>query len=353
MGKAQALLLCTAFLGALALHSVCAARERQQAGTGRAVRSQIETLYDLRGKLARSSSPSSSFAASSSSHNNDKEARGYSFSYNPSDITHPAFTNPYASQDFHSRTGKVVETQQQKQKKKNSEKNWDKYYGYKTSSGNGDNMQLVNSFTVFDANSTEDGKVVLIPPTLATTAPTTTLTAKVMKPNSKIFKSSVATTSAPKPSSSSGFDLSKLANLGLGLNDAMTSVLTQKFMGIIDHDFPEGILKPLKHLVSSGNKMVEFWDKRANARDGKPPGIMEMLGYGIEQLKKYRDGQPMKPTDPIANITSPSNTLIQGMVVVKKLTNRVLGYDTNDLGIESRGGDGWGGGWGGHHVSYG
>ncbi|XP_035714453.1 uncharacterized protein LOC110858010 isoform X2 [Folsomia candida] len=358
----------SALFSALVLVCHCLAKEKHTVGRSLG-RSQVGTLYDLRSKLARSapsssssypsypSSPSSASAAAA------KEARGYSFHYNPSDISHPAFSSSYASQDFHSRMGKISDQQQQQHmpaKKKQAEtKNWDKYskYAYKTSNSNGEEIPMVNSFTIFHNETTELG-VVGSSTTSTTQASTTTTTSTTNKASSSGSTNNKAVTSSPpgKTASSGGFDLSKIASIGLGINDAMTSVLTQKLMTMIDQDFPQGILKPLKHLVSSGNRMVEFWDKRANARDGKPPGIVEMLGYGIEQLKKYRDGLSMKASDPIVNITSPSKTLIQGMVTVKKLTNRVLGYDTEEAAVESRGGyghDSYGGGGYGHHVSYG
>ena len=128
-------------------------------------------------------------------------------------------------------------------------------------------------------------------------------------------------------------------------------------MLMLDTEVPESFLKPLKHLVASGNRMVDFWDKRTSARDGKLPGIVEMMGYGLDQLKRFRDGQHLKETDNVTDLMSASKTLIQGMFTVKKLTNRVLGYDTDEEAIQSRGGYGHdnyasGGGWG-HHVSYG
>lgn len=238
-------------------------------------------------------------------------------------------------------------------KKKHGDKNWDKYskYAYKTSV-NGEELPVVNSFTIYHNDTTTSPKVSTAASNQVIS--TTSTTQSTLPTANKFVKVTAPTTPTPISAkvSTNNFDLSKIAAIGLGINDAMTSVLTQKLMTMIDQDFPQGILKPLKHLVSSGNKMVEFWDKRANARDGKPPGIVEMFGYGIEQLKKYRDGQSMKTSDPIANLTSPSKTLIQGMVTVKKLTNRVLGYDTEENAVESRGGYGHDSGYG-HHVSYG
>jgi len=319
---------------------------------GRALRNQMGTLYDLRHKLSRSGSSSSHGAPSprssfsDSEYRSEKEGRGYSFHYNPSDISHPLYSTGYTSQDFHSRMGKIADASPSF-KKKAGDKNWDKYskLAYKTIV-DGKEQPVVNSFNIH-TNETYETKTAAAP---STTTPTSTTTTKGSSTPSTAVKSSTTTPS------SSGFDLSRLATIGLGINDAMTSVLTQKLMNMVDQEVPQGILNPLKHLVSSGNRMVEFWDKRANARDGKPPGIVEMMGYGLETLKKYRDGQSMKPSDPIANITSASKTLIQGMITVKKLTNRVLGYDTEEAAVESRGGyghDSYGGGGYGHHVSYG
>jgi hypothetical protein len=345
-------LFCLTVLCIAIFHTVHLSEQVDKGNGGRALRSQMGTLYDLRHKLVRPNTNNggatsrSSFASSGSSHQqkSEKEGRGYSFHYNPSDISHPLYSTGYTSQDFHSRMGKIADSSSTAtNKKKVGDKNWDKYskLAYKTIV-DGKEQPLVNSFNIH-TNESFETKTASAP---SSTTPTTSTT-----------KATTTHASTTVKTSTSGFDLSRLASIGLGINDAMTSVLTQKLMNMVDQEVPQGILNPLKHLVSSGNRMVEFWDKRANARDGKPPGIVEMMGYGLEQLKKYRDGQSMKPSDPVANITSASKTLIQGMITVKKLTNRVLGYDTEEAAVESRGGgyghDSYGGGGYGHHVSYG
>lgn len=348
---------------------------------GKAAKGRLGNLYHLRNKLVRSpvSPPESKSAKNDQQHfsssgrrilytpstNHMKESRGYSFHHSSSDISNPMFTQSYSTRDFHSRMGKVSDGSSSGGSKwKTPDKSVDKYikYAYKiddNDSGNsgGANGGGLNSFNIHQLDSKNNasskdtkakqssGSTAQIAPTTPGTSTSTTTTASTVVPPTK--KATIATTS--------GIDISPLKAIGQGLNSAMTTVLTQKLMGIIDQEVPQGFLNPLKHLVSSGQRMVEFWDKRANARDGKAPGIVEMFGYGIEQLKKYRDGQPMLPTDPIANLTSASKAMIQGMMVVKKLTNRVLGYDTDEQAVvESRGGYDHGGwGWGGHHVSYG
>ncbi|CAL8077693.1 unnamed protein product [Orchesella dallaii] len=361
MGKfgslsAQGVLCCALFL-----QYFCLTSQFDMETLGKAAKGRLGSLYNLRNKLTRSSSSSSVVGSENSGHlqsssirritpAQQKESRGYSFHLSSADISNPMFTQSYSTRDFHSRMGKVSDSSR---KWKSSDKSLDKYakYQYKIDNDNSwkdSNRSGLNSFNIhqLDAknNSHESKAKVKQIVAVTTPQPTTTTTMSSIKPD-KI-----------SPFLSNGLDLSPMKVLGQGLNTAMTTVLTQKLMGMIDQEVPSGFLNPLKHLVSSGQRMVEFWDKRANARDGKAPGIVEMFGYGIEQLKNYRDGQPMLSSDPIANITSASKTMIQGMMVIKKLTNRVLGYDTDDQAVvESRGGYGdHGGGYGwGHHVSYG
>lgn len=334
---------------------------------GKAAKGRLGSLYNLRNKLTKSPlihSAEQNSARRIYSPVAQKESRGYSFHHSSADITNPMFTQGYSSRDFHSRMGKVSDTSSGKWK--SPDKTMDKYikYAYKIDNESawkdGSGASGLNSFNIHqldgknssqEAHKSKVKQVLISSPQSVSTLPsssttsTTTTTTTVSPPTRK------STFSVP-----SGLDMSPIKAIGQGLNSAMTTVLTQKLMGIIDQEVPPTFLNPLKHLVSSGQRMVEFWDKRLDARDGKPPGIVEMFGYGIEQLKKYRDGQPMLSSDPIVNMTSASKTMIQGMMVVKKLTNRVLGYDTDDQAVvESRGGydhGGWGWG-GGHHMSYG
>lgn len=289
---------------------------------GRVVRGQLESLYNLRSKLGSVSSsiiPSTTVGTLSPAASVKKESRGYAFHYSPSEITLPSYSSAYSSSSiggesnsFSSRVGKLDESQTQPiSMKKLPKVKSDKYSKHSSSKlYSKDSNNALNSFNVHQ-NSIKS-------------TPTTT----------------TSTTQASILSSSS-MDFQKL---GQGLNNAMTAVVTQKLMNMLDQDVPQGLLNPLKHLVASGNRMVDFWDKRTIARDGKKPGFIEMLGYGLDQLKGFRDGQTIKSSDPVANITSPSQTLIQGMITVKRLTNRVLGYDTSNE-VESRGGYG--------HDSYG
>lgn len=394
---------CVLIIVLIPCFSVATQQQHQQYDVemlGKAAKGRLGSLYHLRNKLVRSpvsapeskSSSDQHFSTSgrrvlyasppsspSSPTNHFKESRGYSFHHSSADISNPMFAQhgTYSTRDFHSRMGKVSDSSNSKWK--NPEKSIDKYikYAYKIdtnneSSGTGGGGGGLNSFNIYQLDSNKSnssqypkGKAKpsssnisslnSIPSSTGISSSTTTTTA-----STAVSPSTGAPPTKTKSSafsiSTSGIDLSPIKAIGQGLNSAMTTVLTQKLMGIIDQEVPQGFLNPLKHLVSSGQRMVEFWDKRAIARDGKAPGIVEMFGYGIEQLKKYRDGQAMLPTDPIANITSASKTMIQGMMVVKKLTNRVLGYDTDEQSavVESRGGYDHGGwGWGGHHVSYG
>lgn len=353
------------------------ATQFEQETLGKAAKGKLGSLYHLRNKLTRQAphtSPESrstkndqqfSFTGRrilySPSANQLKESRGYSFHHASSDLTNPMFTQSqsYSTRDFHSRMGKVSDSSS---KWKGPEKSTDKYskYLYKVdgnneSSGAGSGL---NSFNIHQldskASDSQDSKGKVKQSGSSSNSESNSLTTKAGTTTTTTSPTTVPTTKKSMFLTASGIDISPIKAIGQGLNSAMTTVLTQKLMGMIDQEVPQGFLNPLKHLVSSGQRMVDFWDKRADARDGKAPGIVEMFGYGIEQLKKYRDGQPMLPSDPIANLTSASKTMIQGMMVVKKLTNRVLGYDTDEpSAVQSRGGYDHGGwGWG-HHMSYG
>ncbi|CAG7835418.1 unnamed protein product [Allacma fusca] len=340
---------CLIFVFVLVSQYVCPSEQFEMDSIGRVVRGHLGTLYDLRSKLGSSSSsatvstttatPAVHHYKSQKQHNNSlkKESRGYAFHYSSSDISHPMYSASTSfNQDFQSRMGKVSDSPSTSNNKwKNSDKGMDKYakLAYKT----GSKDAALNSFNIhqkaIDYNETTSPEVKTTSlPIISPTTPTTAIPIAL--------------------------NLAPLKTLSQGLNSAVTQVLTQKLMNLLDQDVPQGILNPFRHLVASGNRMVEFWDKRTVARDGKTPGIVEMLGFGLDQLKKFRDGQELRSSDNVSNLTSASKTLIQGMLVVKKLTNRVLGYDTDEAAIESRGGygggDGGGGGWGwGQQMSMG
>jgi len=301
---------------------------------GRMVRGQLGTLYNLRNKLSSSVTPTAAFVTNPTLATPvRKESRGYAFHYSPSEVSNPIYpsSNTQSSQQFNSRMGKVDEEPAAPVKVKSSTKHWNKLAKYNSKLSKEKEFS-VNSFNVHQSSGEKDP----VPSPAAVAEP---------------ISSTTTTTTSEPPTPA----LSPFQTIGQGLNTAMTGLLTQKLMNMLDQDIPQGLFTPLKHLVASGNKMIEFWDTRSIARDGKNAGIVEVLGYGLEQLKSFRDGQAIKPSDPVANLTSPSKTLIQGMLTVKKLTNRVLGYDTSNEVAESRGGyghDSYGHG-GGQYVSYG
>jgi len=309
--------------------------------SGRAIRNPLGTLYTLRNKLGnngRTTGGGSTIPPITTVAQPPlaqlTPSRGYPFHHSPLEITPPNYAQ------FQNRMGRVSDEpipRRSMPKPKGSIK-WKK-----AKKGLRNEGSVANSFNVHRPFEVTE---ILLPGNV-------TAAMELGSGNELSATSRAPPLSSPLPPTTPPSTLSQIQSIGQGISQAMTTILTRKLMKILDQDVPPGIFTPLKHLVASGNEMVEYWDKRTNARDGENPGIVEMLGYGLEELKKFRDGHAIKASDPVANLTSPSRALIEGIVTVKRLTNRVLGYGTSNE-IVGRGG-GYGHDSYGHHghMSYG
>jgi len=330
----------------------------------------------------------SSDSSDPSSARGRKDSRGYSFHYSPVDISNPlsygSNSPSYSSSGFHNRMG--MDSKMATYGAKRPATSFNSFNIHESmgnaNSGSTSAGKKQHSFVLKKTNhgmslKTSSGNnnkkyhsssprlVVNVTTTQGPEIETSNEVSTTKNPLASVL-SSLQFASGVQNGPHKGMDMSKI--LGEGLNLAMSGMITGKLTSMLDQEIPVGIVKPLQHIVASGNSMIQFWDKRADARDGKTPGMIELLAYGIDKLKKMRDGNAIEGDDPVANLTSPSKIMMQGLVTIRKLTNRVVGYEgslgmgsgltgllTNSIlgsgssntntKIQSR--DGYGGGWGG------